>query len=109
MSMYKKVDTSLNFVEREKQVVEYWNEKKIFEKSMQATEGKEEFSFYDGPPTANGKPHIGSFPERFNSLSSAAKSLAECIDCGRCCTSISLENTNGSVATVSWIGSINRN
>ncbi len=59
MSMYKKVDTSLNFVEREKQVVEYWNEKKVFEKSMQATEGNAEFSFYDGPPTANGKPHIG--------------------------------------------------
>ncbi len=59
MSMYKKVDTSLNFVEREKEVVEYWNEKKIFEKSMRETEGQEEFSFYDGPPTANGKPHIG--------------------------------------------------
>ena len=59
MSMYKKVDTSLNFVEREKEVVEYWNEKKIFEKSMSATEAGEEFSFYDGPPTANGKPHIG--------------------------------------------------
>ena len=59
MSMYKKVDASLNFVEREKQVVEYWNEKKVFEKSMEQTEGKEEFSFYDGPPTANGKPHIG--------------------------------------------------
>ena len=59
MSMYKKVDTSLNFVEREKQVVEYWNENKIFEKSMTATEAGEEFSFYDGPPTANGKPHIG--------------------------------------------------
>ena len=59
MSMYKKVDTSLNFVEREKEIVEYWNEKKVFEKSMKATEGKEEFSFYDGPPTANGKPHIG--------------------------------------------------
>ncbi len=59
MATYKKVDTSLNFVEREKEIVEYWNEKKIFEKSMQATEGKEEFSFYDGPPTANGKPHIG--------------------------------------------------
>ena len=57
--MYKKVDTSLNFVEREKKIVEYWNENKIFEKSMKATEGKEEFSFYDGPPTANGKPHIG--------------------------------------------------
>ncbi|MBQ3505558.1 MAG: isoleucine--tRNA ligase [Clostridia bacterium] len=57
--MYKKVDTSLNFVEREKKIVEYWNENKIFEQSMQATEGNEEFSFYDGPPTANGKPHIG--------------------------------------------------
>ncbi|MBQ8684574.1 MAG: isoleucine--tRNA ligase [Clostridia bacterium] len=57
--MYKKVDTSLNFVEREKNVVKYWNDNKIFEKSMQATEGNEEFSFYDGPPTANGKPHIG--------------------------------------------------
>ena len=59
MSMFKKVDTSLQFVEREKQVVEYWNENKIFEQSMQEREGGEEFSFYDGPPTANGKPHIG--------------------------------------------------
>ncbi len=59
MSMYKKVDTSLHFVEREKEIVEYWNENKIFEESMKATEGNEEFSFYDGPPTANGKPHIG--------------------------------------------------
>ncbi len=59
MSMYKKVDTSLNFVEREKEVVNYWNENKIFEESMTRTEGNEEFSFYDGPPTANGKPHIG--------------------------------------------------
>ena len=59
MSMYKKVDTSLNFVEREKRIVEYWNENKIFEDSMSVTEGGEEFSFYDGPPTANGKPHIG--------------------------------------------------
>ena len=59
MSMYKKVDTSLNFVEREKQVVDYWNENHIFEDSVKMNEGKEEFSFYDGPPTANGKPHIG--------------------------------------------------
>ena len=59
MSMYKKVDTSLNFVEREKNIVNYWNENKIFEESMKATEGNAEFSFYDGPPTANGKPHIG--------------------------------------------------
>ena len=59
MSMYKKVDTSLNFVEREKEVVEYWNENHVFEDSVKMNEGKEEFSFYDGPPTANGKPHIG--------------------------------------------------
>ena len=59
MAGYKKVDTSLNFVEREKGIVEFWNENKVFEASMQQTEGNEEFSFYDGPPTANGKPHIG--------------------------------------------------
>ncbi len=57
--MYKKVDTSLNFVEREKEVNEFWKENKIFEKSMERNEGGEEFSFYDGPPTANGKPHVG--------------------------------------------------
>ncbi len=59
MSMYKKVDTSLNFVEREKNIVEYWNENKVFEESMTSRADGEEFSFYDGPPTANGKPHIG--------------------------------------------------
>ncbi len=57
--MYKKVDTSLNFVEREKEIIEFWKENKIFEESVQSNEGAEEFSFYDGPPTANGKPHIG--------------------------------------------------
>ncbi len=57
--MYKKVDTTLNFLDREKEVIEFWNENKIFEKSMAQTEGGEEFTFYDGPPTANGKPHIG--------------------------------------------------
>lgn len=50
MSMYKKVDTSLNFVEREKQVVDYWNENHIFEDSVKMNEGKEEFSFYDVRP-----------------------------------------------------------
>ena len=59
MGMYKKVDTSLNFVEREKKIVEYWNENKVFEESMSSRADGEEFSFYDGPPTANGKPHIG--------------------------------------------------
>ena len=57
--MYKKVDTSLNFVEREKEVIAFWKENKIFEHSVENNEGGKEFSFYDGPPTANGKPHIG--------------------------------------------------
>ena len=57
--MYKKVDTSLNFVEREKEIIAFWKENGIFEESVKENEGKEEFSFYDGPPTANGKPHIG--------------------------------------------------
>ena len=57
--MYKKVDTSLNFVEREKEIIEFWKKNGVFEESIKASEGGEEFSFYDGPPTANGKPHIG--------------------------------------------------
>ena len=57
--MYKKVDTSLNFVGEEKKVLEFWKQNKIFEKSVKQNEGHEEFTFYDGPPTANGKPHIG--------------------------------------------------
>jgi len=57
--MYEKVSTNLNFVEREKAVERFWKENKIFEKSIENREGGEEFSFYDGPPTANGKPHIG--------------------------------------------------
>ena len=57
--MYKKVDTSLNFVEREKEIAAFWKANKVFEKSTLKNEGKEEFSFFDGPPTANGKPHIG--------------------------------------------------
>ena len=57
--MYKKVDTSLDFVSREKEVISFWKENEVFEKSIQKNEGGEEFSFFDGPPTANGKPHIG--------------------------------------------------
>ena len=57
--MYKKVDTSLDFIQREKEVIEFWKENGIFEKSVEKNEGGEEFSFYDGPPTANGKPHVG--------------------------------------------------
>ncbi|MBR4800708.1 MAG: isoleucine--tRNA ligase [Clostridia bacterium] len=57
--MYKPVDTTLNFVDREKEVLEFWKENRIFEKSVEKNVGKPEFSFFDGPPTANGKPHIG--------------------------------------------------
>ncbi len=57
--MYKPVDTNLNFVEREEEILRFWKENDIFEKSVRMNEGKPEFSFYDGPPTANGKPHIG--------------------------------------------------
>ncbi|MDE6411389.1 MAG: isoleucine--tRNA ligase [Clostridia bacterium] len=57
--MYKKVSTSLDFVEREKEIIQFWKEHGVFEKSVEKNEGAEEFSFYDGPPTANGKPHIG--------------------------------------------------
>ena len=57
--MYKKVDTNLNFVDREKKVEEFWKENHIFEKSMENRKEGETYTFYDGPPTANGKPHIG--------------------------------------------------
>ncbi|MDE6667504.1 MAG: isoleucine--tRNA ligase, partial [Clostridia bacterium] len=57
--MYKKVDTSLNFIEREKEVIKFWKDNGIFEETVSSNEGGPEFSFYDGPPTANGKPHVG--------------------------------------------------
>ncbi len=57
--MYKKVSTDMNFVGREKEVEKFWDENHIFEKSMEEREGCPDYIFYDGPPTANGKPHIG--------------------------------------------------
>ncbi len=57
--MYKKVSTGLDFARRENETLKFWNEKKIFEKSMEMCEGRPTYTFYDGPPTANGKPHIG--------------------------------------------------
>ena len=57
--MYKKVSTDMNFVAREKEVEKFWDENHIFEKSIEEREGCPEYIFYDGPPTANGKPHIG--------------------------------------------------
>ena len=56
---YDKVNTDLNFVEREKGVNRFWKEADIFRKSMKIREGSPYYTFYDGPPTANGKPHIG--------------------------------------------------
>ncbi len=57
--MYNKVDTTLNFVEREKKIGKFWRENNIFEKSIENRANCESYTFYDGPPTANGKPHIG--------------------------------------------------
>ncbi|AMP20127.1 isoleucine--tRNA ligase [endosymbiont 'TC1' of Trimyema compressum] len=57
--MYKKVSTDLNFVEREKNIEKFWEENHIFEKSIDLKKDGEIYTFYDGPPTANGKPHIG--------------------------------------------------
>jgi len=57
--MYKKVSTDLSFVDREKEIIEFWKQNDIFEKSMQNREGGEIYTFFDGPPTANGRPHIG--------------------------------------------------
>ena len=58
-SMYEKVSTDLNLIQREKQVEKFWKDHDIFKKSMKLREGCPTYTFYDGPPTANGKPHIG--------------------------------------------------
>ena len=57
--MYQKVETNMNFVEREKETEKFWRENNIFQKSMDARKDGPTYTFYDGPPTANGKPHIG--------------------------------------------------
>ncbi len=57
--MYNKVDTNMNFVDREKSVEKFWKDNDIFKKSMENRKEAETYTFYDGPPTANGKPHIG--------------------------------------------------
>ncbi len=64
MALYTKVNTDLNFVEREHEVEKYWDDNRIFEKSMKIREGCPTYTFYDGPPTANGKPHIGHVETR---------------------------------------------
>ena len=57
--MYNKVETNMNFVDREKQTEKIWEDHDIFKKSMEQRKQGETYTFYDGPPTANGKPHIG--------------------------------------------------
>ena len=57
--LYSKVDTNLNFVEREKEIAKFWKEHDIAKKAVEQRDEKDVFTFYDGPPTANGKPHIG--------------------------------------------------
>ena len=57
--MYNKVNTNLNFVERERETLKFWNENGIFKKQLTESLGRPQYTFYDGPPTANGKPHIG--------------------------------------------------
>lgn len=64
MCQYHKVATDMNFVGREREVAEFWREKDIIRKSFALREGAEPFTFYDGPPTANGRPHIGHIETR---------------------------------------------
>ena len=64
MSLYKEVSTNLSFVEREQETEKFWEENRIFEKSMEERKDDPTYTFYDGPPTANGKPHIGHLQTR---------------------------------------------
>ena len=57
--MYKKASSELNFVPREKEILAFWKEHQIFQKSVRLRKGAKPYTFFDGPPTANGKPHIG--------------------------------------------------
>ena len=62
--MYNQVSASLNFVEREKAIERFWRENDIFRKSIDSRKDGPTYTFYDGPPTANGKPHIGHVETR---------------------------------------------
>ena len=64
MSLYKEVSTNLSFVEREQKTEKFWEENRIFEKSVEERKDDPTYTFYDGPPTANGKPHIGHLQTR---------------------------------------------
>ena len=62
--MYRKVSTDMNFVEREKEVLDFWKKEDIIRKSFHSHDGADRFTFFDGPPTANGRPHIGHIETR---------------------------------------------
>ena len=62
--MFEKVSTTLDFLSREKEVLEFWKKNEVFQKSIDLRKGGDVFTFYDGPPTANGKPHIGHIETR---------------------------------------------
>ena len=62
--MFEKVSPALDAQAREQEVIRFWNENNIFKKSIDHREGNDVFTFYDGPPTANGKPHIGHIETR---------------------------------------------
>ncbi|MDY5219201.1 MAG: class I tRNA ligase family protein, partial [Eubacteriales bacterium] len=62
--MFEKVSTSMDFLAREKEVLKFWKENEIFKKSVDLRKGQDTFTFFDGPPTANGKPHIGHIETR---------------------------------------------
>ena len=87
--MYNKVDTNMNFVDREKAVEKFWKENDIFRKSMENRKEGETYTFYDGPPTANGKPHIGhvltrvikDMIPRYQTMTSNATENAKCSRC----------------------------
>ena len=64
MSLYQEVSTNMNFVERERETARFWEENRTFQKSVEELEGHPSYVFYDGPPTANGKPHIGHLQTR---------------------------------------------
>lgn len=64
MSLYQEVSTNMNFVERERETAKFWEENRTFQKSVEELEGHPSYVFYDGPPTANGKPHIGHLQTR---------------------------------------------
>ena len=86
MAIYRKVPTDLKFVEREKEVEEFWNREHIFEKSIEDRKGGDTYMFYDGPPTANGKPHIGHVLTRTvwsPSSRSARRAYGDIRACGR--------------------------